>query len=69
MKTSFIVAPRDYGYGPLAEECARRGITRTLAFRLAREGLVETFIIGKRRMVKISSLESLPDRLKEGGKK
>jgi len=50
-------------YGLLVPECAKRNIQRTTAFRLAREGLIETFLIGRRRYVKIASLDSLPDRL------
>lgn len=52
-----------YGYGRLVAECARRGIGRNLAFKLAREKKLETFQLGKSRFVKIDSLESLPDRL------
>lgn len=58
-------APVPYGFGPLVTECARRGIGRTVAFELARRGLIDTFVIGKKRMVKIASLESLPDRLQQ----
>lgn len=57
------ISPASYGYGPLVTECKRRGISRTVAFDLARRGLVDTFMLGSRRMVKIASLESLPDRL------
>lgn len=54
-----------YGYGALVDECARRGIGRTTAFELASKGLLDTFQIGRKRMVYIASLESLPTRLIE----
>lgn len=53
-----------YGFGPLAVECKRRGIGRTLAYDLMNQGLIETFLIGRKRMVTIASLDSLPDKLK-----
>lgn len=52
-----------YGFGPLVEECARRGISKTIAFELVKEGHLSTFTIGRKRYVRIPSLESLPDRL------
>lgn len=59
-------APHSYGFGPLVEECARRGISKTVAFDLVKRGLLETFPIGRRRYVRIASLESLPDRMGDG---
>lgn len=53
-------------FGPLVAECQARGIGRTVAFNLAREGLIETFHIGRRRFVMLDSLDSLPDRLATG---
>ncbi len=50
-------------FGLLVAECARRGIGRTTAFKLARERQLETFSIGRRRYVLIASLDSLPFRL------
>ena len=58
-------AQATYGYGGLVDECARRGIGRTTAFELASKGLLDTFQIGRKRMVYIASLESLPTRLIE----
>jgi len=52
-------------YGPLVESCRRYGIARSKAFQLAREGLIRTFAIGRRRFVYMSSLDELPDRLAE----
>lgn len=52
-----------YGFGPMVEECKRRGIGRTTAFDLAAKGLIQTFTIGRRRFVRIASLEALPDLL------
>jgi hypothetical protein len=50
-------------YGPLVQVCEQHGIGRTTCFRLVREGLLETFRIGARRYVYLSSVASLPDRL------
>jgi len=56
-------------YRPLVDACADHGISRTVAFELARNGLLETFTIGARRYVRLESLRTLPDRLaaSEGG--
>lgn len=56
-----LAPPTDYG--PLEVECRRRGIGRTFAYELKNQGLIETFMLGGKRMVKIPSLASLPDRL------
>ncbi|MEY3359123.1 MAG: hypothetical protein RLZZ537_191 [Pseudomonadota bacterium] len=57
-------------FGPMVETCRAYGISRTVAFDLARKGLIEHFSIGSRRYVYIDSLNTLPDRLaKSGGKK
>ena len=50
-------------YRPLVEACGEHGISRTVAFDLARKGLLDTFTIGKRRYVRLESLRTLPDRL------
>ena len=50
---------------PLVEGCEAHGIRRSMAFRLAREGILETFKIGKRRYVLVSSLKSLPRKMQE----
>ncbi len=56
-------------YGPLVTACAYHGISRTVAFDLARNGLLQTFLIGTRRYVLLESLRTLPERLapNEGG--
>lgn len=56
-----------YGFGPLVVECRRRGIGRTKAYELVAAGLLDTFLLGSKRMVKIASLEGLPDRLGAAG--
>lgn len=56
---------RPYRYGPMVRECNRRGIGRTMAFKLQKLGLIETFLIGSKRMVMIASLEALPERLRQ----
>lgn len=50
-------------YRPLVEACADHGISRTVAFELARKGLLKTATIGTRRYVYLDSLRTLPERL------
>ena len=50
-------------FGLLVAECRARGISRTRAFELARDGLIETFNIGRRRFVMLDSLDRLPETL------
>ncbi len=50
-------------YRPLVTACADHGISRTVAFDLARNGLLQTFTIGTRRYVLLESLHTLPERL------
>lgn len=52
-------------YRPLVTACAEHGISRTVAFELARAGKLDTFTIGKRRYVSLESLRTLPERLAE----
>lgn len=52
-------------YQPLVDACRAHGISRSVAFELAREGSLQTFLIGKRRYVYLDSLRTLPDRLIE----
>lgn len=47
----------------LVTACAERDISRTVAFELARKGLIENFLIGKRRYCYVDSLDTLPARL------
>lgn len=56
--TQFEVA-----YGPLVDVCKAHGISRTNAFKLASEGLLETFMMGNRRYVYVKSVHTLPERL------
>lgn len=50
-------------FAPLVTSCAAHGISRSVAFELARKGWLETFRINSRRYVMLSSLKSLPERL------
>lgn len=50
-------------YGPLVETCRDHGISRSVAYELARDGLLETFKIGARRYVMLASLRDLPQKL------
>ena len=47
----------------LVEAAAIRGVSRSIAYELARKGLVETFKIGPRRYVYLDSLDTLGPRL------
>jgi hypothetical protein len=53
-------------YRPLVPACAEHGISRSVAFELARLGKLETFTIGTRRYVYLDSLRTLPERLAGG---
>lgn len=50
-------------YRPLVEACDEHGISRTVAFDLAKKGLLDTFRLGTRRYVRLESLRTLPERL------
>lgn len=52
-------------FGPFPQECNKRGVGRTVSYRLLHEGLLETFTIGNKRFVYIDSLLALPRRLAE----
>ena len=56
---TFVRAP----YGPLVETCAAYGIKRSRAYEYARTGLISTFKLGAKTYVRLSSLDSLPERL------
>jgi hypothetical protein len=67
MKTTNQFEPAQAAtFGTLVCECKRRGIARTTAFKLAREGRIQTFCIGRRRYVVLASLEALAFESKEG---
>lgn len=50
-------------YRPFIPECTKRGIGKTTAYELANDGLLETFLIGRKRFVYLDSLGTLPERL------
>jgi hypothetical protein len=56
-------------YQRLTDACDAVGIKRSQAFKLVRQGMLDTFRIGRTRFVYIESLRTLPERLakKEGG--
>jgi len=54
-------------YGPLVEVCRMFGISRSVAFELASDGLLETFKLNARRYVFIDSVRTLPERLASTG--
>ncbi|MBS0212067.1 MAG: excisionase [Proteobacteria bacterium] len=49
----------------LVPACAERGIGRTVAFSLAKSGLLETFKLGRATFVYVESLNRLPVKLAE----
>ena len=49
-------------YRPFVPACRKRGFGKTLAYRYASAGLLETFTIGKKRYVYLDSLLTLPQR-------
>ncbi len=55
--------PIEPTFGPLVETCAAHGINRTTAFELAREGVIDSFLLKNRRFVMIDSLRTLPARM------
>lgn len=57
------ISPR---FAPLVSTCEAHGISRSVAFELARKGLLETFRINSRRYVWLESLATLPDRMNQG---
>lgn len=58
-------SPTPPTYRPLVTACAEHGISRTVAFELARAGKLETFTLGRRRYVNLESLRTLPERMAE----
>ena len=54
----------DRDYRPFIPECTKRGIGKTTAYELANTGLLDTFLIGRKRFVYLDSLATLPERLK-----
>lgn len=65
MKQEEYVTPN---FGPLVAVCKRFGISRSMAFRMAAEGLLDTFKMNTRRYVLVDSVRSLPDRLSREAK-
>lgn len=51
-------------YRPFIPECNKRGISKTVAYELVNDELLETFLIGRKRFVYLDSLATLPERLK-----
>lgn len=52
---------------PLVEACKAYGISRSVAFKLVKNKLLDSFTIGMRRYVYVESLDSLPERLASKG--
>lgn len=56
--------PLDPTFRPLVSECAKYGISRSVAYELMNDDLIDTFKIGGKRYVKTESLRTLPERLR-----
>ena len=54
-------------FAPFIPTCREHGISKTLAYELARDGLLNTFTIGRARYVLTDSLRTLPERLAKAG--
>jgi hypothetical protein len=52
-------------FAPLVSTCAAHGICRSVAFKLAATGNLETFLIGQRRYVMLDSLKNLRLKLNQ----
>lgn len=61
--TTPSLGPLVPAYGSLVAVCAAHDISRSVAFELARKGLLDTFTIGARRYVYTESVRTLPERL------
>lgn len=57
------VVPIAPTFGPLTETCAAHGISRSMAYKLIHDSLLDTFTIKGRRYVVLESLRTLPERL------
>lgn len=57
------MANQSRDFGPFIPECAKRGIGKTVAYELLKDGLLETFTLGAKRYVYLDSLLSLPQRV------
>lgn len=55
------VTERDFR--PFIPECSKRGIGKNTAYELMRQGLLDTFCIGRKRFVLLESLDRLPERM------
>lgn len=51
-------------FRPFIPEVTKCGIGKTTAYELVEKGLIETFLIGRRRYIYLDSLAALPERLK-----
>jgi len=48
-------------YRPFVETCREYGISRTVAYELANDGLLDTFKLGAKRYVMLESLRTPPN--------
>lgn len=59
------INPPEPTYRSLVETCAAHGISRTKAFEFASQGLLDTFLLGRRKYVYLQSMRTLPERMAE----
>ncbi len=50
-------------FRPMLDACREHGISRRKAYELIDAGLLDTFVLGRRRYVRMESLRTLPDRI------
>lgn len=55
-------------FAPFIPTARKWGLGRSKAIELANAGLLETFLIGRRRFIYLRSLRELPKRLAESAK-
>ncbi len=55
-------------FRPFIEACREHGIPKSTAYVLLRDGLLETFTIGRSRYIYLDSLHTLPERLAKAGR-
>lgn len=55
----------DAEFAPFIPACQAHGVQKTTAYALLADGLLDSFLIGRRRFVRLESLRTLPERLRK----
>ena len=58
----------DAEFAPFVPACQAHGIPKATAYELLADGLLDSFLIRRRRFIRLESLRSLPDRLAKEGR-